>query len=165
MGTIKERNGMDITEAEHIKKRWQEHIERKWSHFHCVRLFVTPWTVAHQAPLAMGVSRQEYWNGLPCPCPGGFPDQGIKPASPALTGGFFTTTITSADHQFLLISQRSASMQFPSIISPLNKHILRFYYVIGTGDGGGLVAKSCPTLATAWTVACQAPLSMGLPRQ
>ena len=74
-------------------------------------------------------------------------------------------SLLSSAYQFLLISQRSASMQFPSIISPLNKHILRFYYVIGTGDGGGLVAKSCPTLATAWTVACQAPLSMGLPRQ
>ena len=35
----------------------------------CVRLFMTPWTVAHQAPLSMGFSRQEYWSGLPCPSP------------------------------------------------------------------------------------------------
>ena len=41
-----------------------------------VRLFATPWTVAHQAPLSMGFSRQEYWSGLPCPSPGIFPTQG-----------------------------------------------------------------------------------------
>ena len=42
----------------------------------CVRLFATPWTVAHQAPLSMKFSRQEYWNGLPFPFPGIFPTQG-----------------------------------------------------------------------------------------
>ena len=47
-----------------------------------VRLFATPRTVAHQASLSMGFSRQEYWDGLPCPSPGDFPDPGIKPASP-----------------------------------------------------------------------------------
>ena len=54
----------------------------------------TPWTVARQAPLYMGFSRQEYWSGLPFPTPGDLLDQGIKPmspASPALAGGFFTT--------------------------------------------------------------------------
>ena len=45
--------------------------------------FATPWTVARQAPLSMGFSRQEYWSGLPCTPPGGLPDLGIKPASPA----------------------------------------------------------------------------------
>ena len=49
----------------------------------CVRLFVTPWTVACQAPLSMGFSRQEYWNGLLFPSPGHLPDPGIKPGSPA----------------------------------------------------------------------------------
>ena len=49
-----------------------------------VRLFVTPWTVAHQAPLSMGFSRQEYWSGLRFPSPRDFPDLGIKPGSPAL---------------------------------------------------------------------------------
>ena len=59
-----------------------------------VQLFVTPWTVAHQAPLSMEFSRQEYWSGLPFPSPGDLPNSGIKPAfpvSPALAGGFFTT--------------------------------------------------------------------------
>ena len=46
-----------------------------------VQLFVTPWTVAHQAPLSMGLSRQEYWSGLPFPPPGNLPDPGIKPLS------------------------------------------------------------------------------------
>ena len=52
--------------------------------------FVTPWTVAVQAPLSMGFSRQEYWSELPFPFPENLPDQGIKPASPALAGRFFT---------------------------------------------------------------------------
>ena len=59
------------------------------SHFSCVLLFVTPWTVACQAPLSMGFSRQEYWSGLPCPPPKDLPNPGIKPTcvmSPALQG-------------------------------------------------------------------------------
>ena len=62
-----------------------------------VRLFVTPWTVAPQAPLSMGFSRQEYWRGLPCPPPGDLPDPGIESASltsPLLAGEFFTTSAT-----------------------------------------------------------------------
>ena len=55
-----------------------------------VQLFVTPWTVAHQAPLSMGFSRQEYWSGLPFPSSGDLLDPGMEPTSPALAGGFFT---------------------------------------------------------------------------
>ena len=51
------------------------------SHFSPVWLFVTPWTVAHQAPLSMGFSRQEYWSGLQFSSPGDLPDPGIKPTS------------------------------------------------------------------------------------
>ena len=53
------------------------------SHFSCVRLCVTPWTAACQAPLSMGFSRQNYWSGLPCPPPGDLPDSGIKSAASA----------------------------------------------------------------------------------
>ena len=53
--------------------------------------FVTPCTVAYQAPLSMGFPRQEYWGGLPCPSPGDLPDPGVEPTSPALAGGFFST--------------------------------------------------------------------------
>ena len=49
-----------------------------------VRLFVTPWTVAYQAPLSVEFSRPEYWSGLPFPSLGNLPDPGIKPGSPAL---------------------------------------------------------------------------------
>ena len=49
-----------------------------------VQLFVSPWTVAHQAPLSMGILRQEYWSGLPCPPSGDLPNPGIEPRSPAL---------------------------------------------------------------------------------
>ena len=55
---------------------------------------LTPWTVAHQAPLLMESSRQEYWSGLPLPLPGDLPDLRTEPtslASPALVGEFFTT--------------------------------------------------------------------------
>ena len=61
------------------------------SHFSCVRLFAVQWTVACQAPLSIGFSRQKYWSGLPCPTPGDLPDPGIEPASltsPALAGSF-----------------------------------------------------------------------------
>ena len=54
-------------------------------------LFATPWTIVPQAPLSMGFSRQEYWSGMPPPPPGDLADTGIRPASPALTGRFFTT--------------------------------------------------------------------------
>ena len=49
-----------------------------------VRLFATPWTVAYQAPLSMGFSRQEYWSELPFPSPGDLPNPGIEAGSPAL---------------------------------------------------------------------------------
>ena len=60
----------------------------------CVQLFATPWTVAHQVPLSMGFSREEYWSGLPFPSPGDFhnsEDEPISLVSPASAGGFFTT--------------------------------------------------------------------------
>ena len=68
--------------------------------FSHVWISVTPWTVAHQAPLSMGFSRQEYWSGLPCPPSGHLPDPGIEPVSlksPALAGGFFTTSASWKD--------------------------------------------------------------------
>ena len=61
-----------------------------------VQLFVTPWTVAQQAPLSMGFPRQENRSGLPFPIPGDLPNLGIEPTplmSPLLAGGFFTTEL------------------------------------------------------------------------
>ena len=75
--------------------------------FSPVRLFETPWTIAHQAPLSMRFFRQEYWSGLPCPPLGDLPNPGIEPASlksPALRGRFFTTnTAWSGSLSFLLL--------------------------------------------------------------
>ena len=68
------------------------HLFHTW--MHAGVLFATPWTVAHQAPLSMGFSRQPYWTGLPFPPPGDLPNPGIKSLSfesPALAGRFFTT--------------------------------------------------------------------------
>ena len=68
--------------------------------FSCVRLFATLWTVACQAPLSMGFSRQressECWSGLPCHPPGDLynPGLNLSPLSPVLAGGFFTTRAT-----------------------------------------------------------------------
>ena len=56
-----------------------------------VLLFLTPWTVACQAPLSTEFSRQENWGGLPFPSLVDLPDPGIEPSSPALAGRFFTT--------------------------------------------------------------------------
>ena len=73
---------------------------RFWVEFHVMLLAqscATLWTVARQAPLSMGFSRQEYWTGLQFPPPGDLPDPRIEPtslASPALAGGFFTTSAT-----------------------------------------------------------------------
>ena len=69
---------------------------RRFSH---VRLWATLWTVAHQAPLSMGFSRQEYWSGLPCPSPEDVPNPGLELAgclltSLALAGRSITTSAT-----------------------------------------------------------------------
>ena len=69
------------------------------SRFRPVRLFATPWTVAHQASLSMGSSWQDYWSGLPCSLPGDLPDPGpVSLTSPALAGKFFTTRATWEAH-------------------------------------------------------------------
>ena len=84
-----------------ISFRTQAYVASVLSHFSPVRLFATLWTVAHQAAVSMGFSRQEYWSGLPCPPAGDLPNLGIEPMSlmsPALTGGFFPTSTTWEAH-------------------------------------------------------------------
>ena len=66
-------------------------------HFSHVWLFATQWTIAHQSPLSLGFSRQQYWSGLQWPPPGELPNPGIEPTSlmsPALAGGLFITGTT-----------------------------------------------------------------------
>ena len=86
--------------------------------FSRVWLFVTPWTVAHQAPLSMGFSRQEYWSGLPCPPPGELPNPGIELLSlmsPALAGGFLTTSTTWEAYVYIYI-ERDTSLYIHIIL-------------------------------------------------
>ena len=82
--------------------------------FSCIRLCVILWTVAHQAPLEMGFSRQEYWSGLPRLSPEDLPNPGIEPEfllSLALAGGFFTTR-PSSNCLFLTISLGERQLSF-----------------------------------------------------
>ena len=90
----------------------------------CVSLFVTPWTVACQAPLSKGFPRQEYWGGLPFPNSEDLPDSEIEPTSllsPALAGRFFTTSSTSiiweAKHYKLYKIQNSISKRHPTYLA------------------------------------------------
>ena len=76
---------------------WYLCVKQTIMKFSCLQLFVTLWAVAHRASLSMGFSRQEYWSGLPCPPLEDLPDPGVEPMSlnsPALAGGFFTTSTT-----------------------------------------------------------------------
>ena len=96
-----------------------------------VRLFATPWAVAHKAPLFMECSRHESWSEVPFPSPGDLPDPGIEPTFPALTGGFFTTELPervqsvmqkNTDIDISLFSLQSVSL-FGSVLAPFSPHI------------------------------------------
>ena len=91
------------------------HAHAHTQSFSHVRLFATPWTVARQAPLSVGFSRQEYWSGFPFPSPGDLPDPGIKPTSPvspALAGVLFTTK-PSGNISALLRSETRSPLTSP----------------------------------------------------
>ena len=80
------------------------------SHYSRVQLFVTPWTVARQAPLSIGFSRQEYWSGLPCPPLGGSSqpwDKAASLTSPALAGRSFTNSTTWEAQPEWMVNTRS----------------------------------------------------------
>ena len=84
-----------------------------------------PWTVAHQAPLSMEFSRQEYWSGLPLPTPGDLPDPGIEPTSlkaPALAGRFFTTALAGKPY----VSLRLRITYFRSSMSGTVKSLVLY---------------------------------------
>ena len=72
--------------------------------------FATPQTVAHQAPLSMGFSRQEYWSGLPIPSPGDLPDPGIEPGSPTLQADSLPSELSFIE--FLLYAKLSIYVIF-----------------------------------------------------
>ena len=86
---------------------------------------ITPWTVARQAPLSMGFPRKEYWRGLPFPSPGDFPDLEIKPTSPALAGGFFTTEPPGKPNLFprMIVINLSSVVKGASLVAQLVKNL------------------------------------------
>ena len=83
--------------------------------FSHVQLFATPWTVARQAPLSMGFSRQEYWSGLPCPPPGDLPDPGDKTCVSCIAGSFFTASVNKSIHQLALFLRSCQKVLFISV--------------------------------------------------
>ena len=96
------------------------------SHFCRVWLFATLWTVASQAPLSMGFSKQEYWCGLLCFPPGNFPHWGIEPTSltsPALAGKLFTSSATWYAFSLSISFHFSFAFCFSSFISYLQAHL------------------------------------------
>ena len=100
----------------------------------CVWLFVTPWTVAHQAPLSMGFSRQEYWSGLPFPPPEDLPDPGIKPASLELAGRFFITELKGRPILLIQyvkkINNSTCNQFFTLLIKILLLFVLNFWSLV-----------------------------------
>ena len=104
--------GSEAPEAPWMPTCMQSHFSRVW-------LCATLWTVAHQAPLSMEFSGQEYWSGLPFPSPGDLRDPGIEPVSltsPALADGFFTTSATWMSRMKIssyFVSQKPGLDPFP----------------------------------------------------
>ena len=86
------------------------------SHFSHVQLFVTLWTVALQALLSMGFSRQEYWNGLPCAPPGDLPNPGIEPGFPALQADSLPL-VPPRKPIIVVISSKNVQVQVQTFIS------------------------------------------------
>ena len=121
---------------------------RKLKCSHSVRLFVTPWTVAHQAPLSMEFSRQEYCSGLPCPSPGDLSNAGIEPCSPTLPASS-------------LSSKLPGNCQGSPCLAPFWVSNLRLQYAAAAAQ----LLQSCPTLCNPMDYACRVLLSMGFSRQ
>ena len=162
------------------------------SHFSQVWLFVTAWTVACQAPLSMGHSRQEYWSGLLCPPPGDLPKSGIEPRSPSTANGFFPTEppgkpqthICVYKHtslHFLCAAAAKSRKSCPTLCDPIDGSppdsavpgILQArtleWVAISFSNAWKCKVKvkslSHVQIKTPWTEAYQAPPSMGFSRQ
>ena len=101
-----------------------------------VRLFATPWTVAHQAPPSIGFSRQQYWSGLPFPSPGDLPNPGIEPGFPALEADALTSeppgkTLVQkdthpSDHSSTIYNSQTGKQ--PNC-SPADEQIKKIWYI------------------------------------
>ena len=90
---------------------------------------MTLWTVAPQAPLSIGFSRQEYWSRLPLPPPGDFPDPGIEPVSPYIGRRILYHLPTKEPH-------RLANPNFPVPLVPISHSDTPLQYFQATGQKG-----------------------------
>ena len=140
----------------------------------------TPWTVAHQAPLSMGFSRQVYWSGLPFPFPGDLPDPGIKPRSPALQADSLPTNLwgvaaaAAAAAKSLqscpnLCDPRDGSPPGSPVPGILQARTLQWVAISFSNawkwKGKVKSLSRVRLFSTPWTAAYQAPPSMGFSRQ
>ena len=110
----------------------------------CVWLFATPWTIAHQAPMSMGFSRQEYWSGLPCCPPGDLPGLGTEPTSltfVVLAGRFFATSATWEAH-----------LQYITRYGSLSLNLFSFFLIMANrwGNSGWLYFLGLPNHCRWW---------------
>ena len=92
------------------------------SHFSCVWLCVTPWTVACQARLSMGFSRQQYWSDLPCPPPQDLPHPGTEPGSPALQADSLPLSHQGSPSLYIWLAKK-----FVWFLSKNKRHIFHFH--------------------------------------
>ena len=113
------------------------------SYFHHVQLFAIPWTIAHQVPLSMELSRQEYWSGLPFPSPGDLLNPGHWTWVPCIEGGFFTDWATREAYIYIYFNPYVCVCVCVYICSALSLSCVQLF-------------------ATPWTVVLQAPLTMGI---
>ena len=97
----------------------------------CAQSCLTLWDsmdCRHQAPLAMGFSRQEYWSGLPSPSPGGLPDPGLEPGSLALRADSLPTEPPGNFHDKLSLSVSSVAQSCPTLCDSVNHSMPRVPY-------------------------------------
>ena len=101
-------------------------------HFSHIWLFATLWTIARQAPLSMGISKQEYQSGLPSPSPGDLPTPGIKPAVPALQANSLPLSHWGSLIWYsTLIYFQMLKQPCISVISRPVSHVIPFLYAVG----------------------------------
>ena len=98
--------------------------------FGCSQLFAILWTVAHQALLSMGFSRQEYWNGLPFPTPGHLPHPGIEARSPALQADSLP-----AEPQYIKKCKQINKKDLDVNLSSVSYYFVLYYFISQTGCG------------------------------
>ena len=99
----------------------EDHQKVKVKSLSCVRLFATPWTVAHQAPPSMGFSRKEYWSRLPFPSPGDLPNPGIEPRSLTLQADALTSEPPGKPKENIIQNYNYKTIKFSKAIPKISE--------------------------------------------